>query len=98
MMNQVDLQLRDLNRLWTELSSDSLGRIPALCDEIEATAALGRSFTETDKSLLRSIELLSNKAEKRLVECLLIQTRSGSYSNHGDLESLYRLATTGWEG
>jgi hypothetical protein len=97
-MNQVDLQLRNLNRRWIDLSSDSLQRIPALCDEIEAAAALGNTFTETDKSLLRSIEQLSNKAERRLIECLLIQTRSGSYSNHGDLESSRTLATTGWEG
>ena len=64
MMNQVDLQLRDLNRLWIELSSDSLGRIPALCDEIEALSALGRTFTEKDKSLLRSIRVAFEQGRK----------------------------------
>jgi len=97
MMNQIDIQLRNLHRLWIELSSDSLQRIPALCDEIEASAALGKTFTVLDRSLLCSLERLSSTAEKRLVDCLLIQIRSGSYSNHGDLEST-RLATTGWEG
>ena len=63
-----------------------------------ALAARSESVGEIDQNLLRRAKLLSTKAEKRLAECVAIQTRTGTYSTGGAHELLPRVVTSGWEG
>lgn len=92
---RLHAQLAELNALWIDLSPDSLRRIPLVCQEIEEST--GRSDA-IDKELLRRLERLAANAERRLVECLAIQSRTGAYSMHGSFELMPRVATSGWEG
>jgi hypothetical protein len=98
MLNQIRSKLLELTGLWVDPSSGGLQRIPALCSEIAEMAARARVIRESDRTLIGRIELLSNQAEARLVECVNIQTRTGAYSTAGVLESSSRVATSGWEG
>jgi hypothetical protein len=98
MSSQMNERLQELTGLWVDLTSASMQRIPALCDEIAMLAARGEDTEEIDRDLLYKTELLSTTAEKRLTECLAIQTRTGSYSTRGALERSSRVATSGWEG
>ena len=91
-------QLEELENLWIDASSASLQRIPPLCGEIEESAAANGFPGAIDPILLRRIDQLATHAGNRLAECLSIQSRTGTYSMNGSLESLSRVATTGWEG
>ena len=91
-------QLEELANLWMDASAASLQQVTVLCGEIEATAAHGDFDRRVDRNLLRRVEQLATGAEKRLAECLTIQSRTGTYSVNGSLELLTRVATSGWEG
>jgi hypothetical protein len=47
---------------------------------------------------LGRIALLAEKAQRRIAECLVIQTRTGTYSPRRTLEQSPRIATLNWEG
>jgi|ERR1035441_466003 hypothetical protein len=98
MLNPIDLRLQQLIALWIDGSPVSLQRIPLLCDQIEELAADGGFTGNPDRDLIRRAGRLSAKAEQRLVACLEIQSRTGSYSTRGALELLPHMVTAGWEG
>jgi hypothetical protein len=95
-MTNINSQLRDLTRLWTDPTTENLAHIPGLCNSIEEM--LGASLGEIDPSLIFRARLLAAKAQHRIEECVAIQTRTGSYSMCGAHELSPRVATTGWEG
>jgi hypothetical protein len=97
-MNSMNTRLEKLAELWVQPTSDSLRRISELCDEVAALFARRESIGEIDQGLLRRAKLLSTKAEKRVAECVAIQTRTGTYSTCGGHELSPRVVTSGWEG
>jgi hypothetical protein len=96
MLSEIDLRLQQLIALWVDGTLASLRRVPILCDEITEFEAGVSSVP--DRHLLRRAACLSSAAERRLAACLEIQSRTGSYSTSGALETSPRIATTGWEG
>jgi hypothetical protein len=94
--NKINAQLEELGALWVNPISEALQRIPALCDEIAAACAPNEA--RINRELLCRAGLLSIKAQTRLMDCLAIQIRTGSYSTTGALEASPRVATLGWEG
>ena len=94
----MTLQIEELEDLWISSDAASLGRIPPLCHQLESLAAGRDAGIAIDRDALRRIERLAYKAEQRLVECVAIQTRTGTYATNGAFEQAPRLATTGWEG
>jgi hypothetical protein len=98
MTTQIETHLQELAGLWVEVTSEGLRRIPVLCSEIEDLTARGEAGAKVERDLLRRIDLLSSRAEARMAECLAIQTRTGTYSTRGALETTPRVATSGWEG
>jgi hypothetical protein len=98
MLNPIDARLQQIISLWVDGNPASLGRIPALCDEIEELVSSSECKGDHDRNLARRAACLSAKAEQRLAACLEIQSRTGSYSMQGALELLPRVVTAGWEG
>lgn len=98
MSETINTQLHDLAGLWMDPSSENLRQILAACDDLTASAISGATDEEMDPALLRRVQMLAGRAEKRLADCLAIQIRTGSYSVRGDLELASRVATSGWEG
>lgn len=94
----INAYLQQLTEMWVIANSDSLGEIPILCGEIQELATCAESAGQIDRGLLCRLRLLSDKAEKRITDCVAIQTRTGAYSTRGSLELAPRVATSGWEG
>jgi hypothetical protein len=90
-------RVEQLAGLWKEAEMESFAQIPELCDEIARLAADGQ-FAQVDSDLLGRVKLLAARAERRLAECVAIQTRTGIYSTHGGFDVARRVATSGWEG
>jgi len=95
---RIEPRLQQLIALWIDGTLASLRRIPLLCDEIAELAACNGFEGNPEQDLLRRAGRLSAKAEQRLMACLEIQSRTGSYSTRGALEVSPRIVTAGWEG
>ena len=97
-MGEINDKLLELNGLWVEMSPASLARIRALCEEIgRQTAEANNLAGEIDPVLMRRALILAAKARQRAVDCLTIQSRTGSYSFSGELEASPHVTTSGWE-
>lgn len=94
-MTGTNAKLLELNGLWVEMTPASLARIPTLCEEIGRDCG---KAGEVDPVLVRRAGLLAATARRRLIDCLMIQSRTGSYAISGELEASPHVTTSGWEG